>query len=116
MRVLGLDIGSSSVKAGILRSGAITGRVARVSFPTRYDGERAEVDPQDVLSAIARAIGQLAGAKSVDVIAMSVMSPSWIAMDASGRALTPIVTHQDRRSVSIAKSLLAAIGSSRFLK
>jgi sugar (pentulose or hexulose) kinase len=116
MRVLGLDIGSSSVKAGILRSGAIVGRVARVGFATRYDGARAEVDPQDVLRAIDRAIGQIPGAKSVDVIAMSVMSPSWIAMDARGKALTPIVTHQDRRSVDVAKALIAASGSSRFLR
>src|SRR5204862_4365114 len=50
------------------------------------------------------------------VIAMSVMSPSWIAMDARGKALTPIVTHQDRRSVDVAKAMIAANGSARFLR
>jgi len=116
MRVLALDIGSSSIKAGVLVRGTLVGQIARATFPTRYDGERAEVDANDVLVALKRAIPSLKGAKSVDVIAMSAMSPSWVAMDSRGRAITPIVTHQDRRSTSIAKSLLADIGKSKFLK
>jgi xylulokinase len=115
MRVLGLDIGSSSVKAGILQRKRLVGRAVRVPFPTRFDDQRAEVDPRVILRSLARAIAELRGAKSVDVIALSVMSPSWLAMDARGRAITPIITHQDRRSTSVANALLKRIGQRRLL-
>jgi xylulokinase len=117
MTILGVDIGSSSVKAGILRGTRVVGRIARESFATRYDGTRAEVHPDEILAALGRAIRALDGrAKRVDAIALSVMSPAWIAMDRHGKALTPFVTHQDRRSVDIAMELEERIGKQRHLK
>ena len=115
MTLLGLDIGSSSIKAGILRDGKIVGPVARESFPTRYDGVRAEVDPAAIMRAIVSAIRDLPQANTVDAIALSVMAPSWLAMDKRGRAITPIVTHQDRRSVEIATRLLRDVGKRKLL-
>ena len=117
MNVLALDIGSSSVKAAILRGDKIAGRITRVPFETEYDGVRAEVAPDEILRAIARAIAQLGrAAKSVDVVAISNMAPSWVAMDKRGRAITPIVTHQDRRSVDVAREIEKSVGKSRHLK
>src|SRR4051794_13353538 len=117
MTLLGLDIGSSSVKAGLLRDGKIVGgRVARASFDIRYDGTRAEVEPAHVMNAISSAIKQLVGVASVDVIAFATMSPSWLALDKRGRPLTPIVTHQDRRSVEVATQLLTRVGAATLLK
>ena len=93
MNVLGLDIGSSSVKAAVLRSGKIAGGIVRERFPTRYDGVRAEVEPDEILKAVAGAIRSIGdGARRVEVIGISVMSPAWVAMDGRGKALTPIVT------------------------
>src|SRR5215210_5018208 len=90
MKVLALDIGSSSVKAAILRNRKLAGRVQRAAFETRYDGDRAEVDADELLGAVARAI-RLVGedAKRVEAIALSVMSPAWVAIDHEGRAITP---------------------------
>ncbi len=117
MNVLGFDVGSSSVKAGILRKGKTVGQITRASFATNYSADRAEVSASAVLSAVAHAIAQLgARAKKVDVIVMSVMAPSWLAMNHDGRAITPVITHQDRRSVAEAKELLARFGKSRLLK
>src|SRR5687768_14930352 len=117
MNVLGLDIGSSSVKCAVLRGDRIAGRIARVRFETRYDGVRAEVDPDEILRAVARAIAQLgAAAKKVDAIAISNMAPSWVAMDKRGRAITPLVTHQDRRSVDVAREIERAVGKARHLR
>lgn len=116
MNILGLDVGSSSVKAGIVRDGKIVGSLARAAYPTQFDGPKVEVDPNKVLRAIGRAIGDLgAAAQKVDAIGLSVMSPAWIAMDRAGKPLTPIVTHQDRRSVEIARHLLARVGARNFL-
>jgi len=117
MTVLGLDIGSSSVKAAVLRGDRIAGRIARVAFETHYDGVRAEVDANEILRAVARAIAQLGRrVRRVDVVAISNMAPSWVAMDKRGRAITPIVTHQDRRSVEIAREIEKTVGKSRHLQ
>jgi xylulokinase len=43
------------------------------------------------------------------------MCPAWVAMDAKGKALTPIVTHQDRRSVAEAHELEQLHGKARHL-
>src|SRR6059058_3791575 len=115
--ILALDIGSSSVKAGLLRGDRVVGRIAREKFPTSYDGVRAEVDANQILRAVARAVHDLGpAARKVDAIALSVMSPSWVAMDKSGRTITPVVTHQDRRSMDVARQLEKRIGKSRHLK
>src|SRR4051812_28215525 len=111
MTLLALDIGSSSVKTAILRGTRVVGAVARQSFVTNYDAGRAEVDPNAIVLAVARAVKTLGrAAKSVDAIALSVMAPAWLAMDKHGRPITPIVTHQDRRSVEIAHALEKRIG------
>jgi xylulokinase len=117
MNLLGLDIGSSSVKAAVLVNGRVRGKIVRTSFKTRHENVRVEVDPQSLLKALAQAIDQLGRpAKSVDVIGLSAMSPAWVAMDARGKPLTPIVTHQDRRSTEVAIELERRIGKERFLK
>ncbi len=117
MNILGLDIGSSSVKAAILRGTRVVGRIARESFPTTYNGVRAEVDPNHILRAIHKTILSLgSSARRVDAIALSVMSPAWVAMDKHGHAITPMVTHQDRRSVDVAIEFENKIGKSRHLK
>jgi xylulokinase len=117
MPILGLDIGSSSVKAGVLRGTRVVGKIGRASFATRYDGPRAEAEPEHLLRAVARAIKELGpAAKTVDAVALSVMAPAWLAMDRAGKPLTPIVTHQDRRSVDVARDLEKRIGKRRLLK
>ncbi len=57
--ILGIDIGSSSVKAALLRGERPIGKIGRVSYPTHLDGPRVEVDPKKILRAIHQAIGQL---------------------------------------------------------
>jgi sugar (pentulose or hexulose) kinase len=47
---------------------------------------------------------------------MDVMAPSWIALDKHGKPLTPIITHQDRRSVEVAIELERRVGKARHLK
>lgn len=108
---LGLDIGSSSVIAGILRGTRVLAEAPRVFFKSRCDGPRVEVDPDELLRAVRTAIAGLGGrAREVDAIHLAVMCPAWVAMDRRGEALTPIVTHQDRRSAALALELEARVG------
>ena len=117
MKILGIDVGSSSVKTAILRGEHAIGRIVREPFETYYDGVRAEVDADRLLRAVARAIGRIGpAAKRVDAVALSTMSPSWVAMDKQGRAITPIVTHQDRRSTDVARELEKRVGKARHLR
>jgi xylulokinase len=115
--LLGLDIGSSSVIAGILRGTEVLAEAPRVFFKSRHDGPKVEVDPDELLSAVQKAVAGLGTkAKSVDAIALAVMCPAWVAMDKKGGPLTPIITHQDRRSVAEAHALEERIGKKRHLK
>ncbi|MDQ3815840.1 MAG: FGGY family carbohydrate kinase [Armatimonadota bacterium] len=116
LTLLGLDVGTSSVIAGILRGKEVVAESPRVFFRSRCDGPRVEVDPNDLLRAMKQAIAALDGqAKKVDAIGLAVMSPAWVAMDAAGNALTPLVTHQDRRSVAIAQEIENRVGKERHL-
>lgn len=73
--------------------------------------------PDDLLRALRRGIADLGPAgKQVDSIHLAVMSPAWVAMDQQGRALTPIITHQDRRSVEVARMLESRLGRARHLR
>ncbi len=115
--LLGLDIGSSSVKSAILKNGKIVGEVVRAAFKTRYDGPSVDVEAKAIALAVAQAIRKVgSGAKKVDAIALAVMAPSWVAMDKRGHALTAVVTHQDRRSVKEAMELEERVGKERHLK
>jgi xylulokinase len=114
--LLGLDIGSSSVIAGILVGKKVLAESPRVFFKSTHAGARVEVDADDLLRAVAEAIKGLKGqAKKVDAIALAVMCPAWVAMDKSGKALTPLVTHQDRRSVDIASEIESRVGKKRHM-
>jgi len=114
--LLGLDVGSSSVIAGLLRGTRVVAVAPRVFFPTKHTGPRAEVDPAALLAALRTSIKRLGPrVKQVDAIALAAMGPAWVAMDRNGRALTPIVTHQDRRSVAEAHELEGRLGLDRHL-
>lgn len=78
---------------------------------------KVEVDAERLLRAVGEAISGLGSkTRNVDAIALSVMSPSWVAMDRNGRAITPIITHQDRRSTEIAGELEKRVGEKRHLR
>src|SRR4051812_20037822 len=117
MKFLALDVGSSSVKSAILKNGKIAGQIARAGYSTRRDGVCVEVDAGAILKAVRDAIKEVGKeAKTVDGIGLTVMAPSWVAMDHEGRPLTPVVTHQDRRSMEIARELEKKVGKQRHLK
>ncbi|MBL9206404.1 MAG: hypothetical protein JNN01_15035 [Opitutaceae bacterium] len=113
---LGLDIGSSSVIAGILRGTRVLAEAPRAFFRSKHIGPSVEVDPEELLAAVATAIRGLgSAAREVDHIALATMCPAWVAMDKTGKPLTPIVTHQDRRSVPEARAIEEKIGKERHL-
>jgi len=117
MKLLAIDIGSSSIKAAVLTNGGDPRRVVRAAFPTRYNSSRAEVLADDIEKALRRVIDALdTAARTVGLIVSTTMAPSWLAMDRHGKAITPIVTHQDRRAVVEAHDIEKQIGKARHLR
>ena len=112
--LLAIDVGSSSVKAAILDGVEIAGNVASASFATDYDGPRVEVPAERVDTALREAVAQL-DLSNVERVGLTGMAPAWLAMADDGTALTPIVTHQDRRSLHQAHAIEHAIGRGRHL-
>jgi len=118
MSLLALDFGTSSLKAAVLRGSGATSRVVVMPYKLRLSNGCAEVLTNDVLRALRQAIAALPleKVKAVDYVAIAGMSPAWCAMDARGRALTPLVIHQDRRSIAEAHEIERRVGRARHLK
>src|SRR5690606_4665043 len=90
MALLGIDIGSSSIKCGLLNGPRVVGQAVTVPFKTTFAGVRAEVNPEAILRALGQALRHLGPrVRRAEAIALSTMSPSWLAMDRAGKAITP---------------------------
>ena len=117
MHVLALDIGSSSVKAAVISGGRILGSIARRPVETRLDPPRVEIPAEPLWRAFALAIRDLGrAAREADRIALDALSPSFVLLDRKGDPLTPLITHQDRRSVAQAKEIEGLFGDEEHLR
>jgi len=110
--LLGVDEGTSAVKAVLydtdLRQVAEARREKPLSHPRPGWVEQ---DPEDVLAAVVGAIGSVLREASGEIVACGLdhQGESVLAWDAdSGRALTPVVTWQDKRSLQILERLEAS--------
>ena len=99
-RVLGLDVGTSSVRAHVFDASAEErGRAAKRNYP-------GETDPDRVLELAQQVIEEAGGADGVDAVGGSCFGHSLLALDNSGRPLTPILGWRDTRSAAAAERLL----------
>lgn len=108
--VLALDVGSSSVRARAYdEDGNEVPRVgAQESYEVRHGpGGRAEFDPEqlarEVTAALERARRECDA--PIDAVGASCFWHSLLAVDERGRALTPVLTWRDNRSVDDADAL-----------
>jgi gluconokinase len=109
MRVLGLDVGSSSVRAiPFDEHGRAAGTAARRAYEPRHgrDGS-AELDP-DALVDAARAVLDEAGG-SHDAVGISCFWHSLLLLDAHDRPLTRVLLWSDRRAAAQADELAARL-------
>lgn len=106
---LGIDIGTSSVKA------LAVSRERRVSASGKYPAgtSATEHDPKMLLAAVKEAIqgvlSQGVSPEDIGGIGMDGHGPSIVFVDEEGRAVTPIVTWQDRRAEEEMNALRSAI-------
>ena len=106
-RVLALDLGTSSVRALLFddHGAAVPGALAR--RPTHLelsDEGRAELDPDEVVTALGECLDELAGRGELDGVEHVATSCAWhsvIALDSDGRRLTGALTWADTRAAPL---------------
>jgi glycerol kinase len=109
--LLGIDEGTTAVKAGLFDDELRPVAQARRPVPVTHPGpELVEQDPELILEAVIDAVEEVlehAGGREVLAAGLDHQGESVLAWDAdSGRALTPVVVWQDKRH----QPLLAQIG------
>ncbi|MEI6098804.1 MAG: FGGY-family carbohydrate kinase [Alphaproteobacteria bacterium] len=108
---LGIDLGTTAVKAAVLTAtGACLARFAR-AYPTMRPGPGlAEQDPQDWMNLIGAALTEFAGAGlRVGHGCLSSQVNTHVFIDSSGRALAPAILWQDTRAAAEAAELDAML-------
>jgi xylulokinase len=111
--VLGLDLGTTELKAGIVD---LEGRLLALTRQA-YDLEigadgRAEQDPGAWWSAVVGSVRSLRAAEVAEIVAIAAdgHGPTLVATDARGEATRPAITFLDTRPAAEAAALTAATG------
>jgi xylulokinase len=114
MRILALDVGTSSVKAAVLdlETGGYAGSIGKIAYPLDHPTpDAAEVPARRLWEAVAAAAREATrSVEGVEAIGLSCLSPALVLLDAADRPLTPIWTHLDRRARPAARQVWAAVG------
>jgi xylulokinase len=112
--VLGLDLGTTEIKAGIVDLDGRLLALTRHAYDLTIDGPRgrAEQDPGAWWSAVVGAVRSLRAADLADIVAIAAdgHGPTLVATDARGEATRPAVTFLDTRAAAEADALTAATG------
>lgn len=109
--VLGIDVGTSAVKAAVFDTDGTLRASARASYETRYPAPgHAEQDPRDWWSAIGRAsreiVAALGGGRDrIGGVGIAAQMCGCVAVDANGEPLHPCLIWLDTRSAPIARKI-----------
>src|SRR3954465_14719169 len=99
MRILSLDVGTSSVKAAVLdvERAALDGPVADVPYDLRHPvPEAAEAAPDVLWSAVTKAARQATrGLNGIEGVGLSCMTPALVLLGAADQPIAPIWTPLD---------------------
>jgi xylulokinase len=114
--LLGIDLGTTSVKALLVSPSGEALGLGRCTHPTRRDGAIAEQDPTDwwaaVVTAVRRALADAwdDGRTELSGIAVSGQGPTTVALDATGAHLAPAIIWLDTRATGLAGELSSHVG------
>jgi sugar (pentulose or hexulose) kinase len=115
VKLLSVDIGTSSVKAAVLDGAFNILHTANAGYKIKtLNVDWVELEADDVLAAITGAVAGLPGIKDIELVCFDNFSPSFMLMDADGNAMSPILTHLDRRSKRQTQDILKIVGKDRF--
>ncbi len=116
MKVLGLELGTDSVRAAVLdvTNAAPLGPVERVAYPLDHPTpDAAEVPPERFWKALTTAARRAATpVEGIAGVGLTCADSGLVLLDHAGRLLGPIWLQQDRRSRPAARQAWAALGES----
>jgi xylulokinase len=116
MKILALDVGTSSVKAAVLDvdSARPAGPVGRAGYALDHPAaDAAEVPAERVWEAVAHAARAATAGKAgaaVEGVGLSCLTPALVLLDERDRPLAPVWTHLDRRARPVARRVWADVG------
>jgi len=115
--LLGIDLGTSSVKVGVFtRDGALLGFARRALRVDTGPGGAAEADPEAWWSATVDAIREAAAGLALgdlQAIGAGGQGPTLVLVDADGRPVRPALTWSDTRSAPQSARLAERLGTDR---
>ncbi len=115
---LGIDVGTTNVKALLCDSAGRTLATASRGYPTQHrTATWAEQDPEDWWSATRSAVADLARTSPLDTvsaIAFSAQAPTLIAVDRNGDPLRPAMIWMDRRAEAQCRELANDFGDPEY--
>jgi gluconokinase/xylulokinase len=110
---LGLDLGTSGLKAlAIGAAGDVVAR-AEASYPTRRPAPgAAEQQPADWVDAVVRCVRELTAGRDLEVrgIGLAAMLPTLVTVDGDGQAIGPALSWEDARAEPDGERLRQAAG------
>ena len=109
--LLGLDVGSSRVKALLVDPQGKEAWTTAVPSPFATTAEGVEAAVDELLGAVRRAVAELgAERKRVAAVGVAGLAESGAPLDAKGRALAPVIAWHDRRGEEVAERLRERFG------
>ena len=119
--ILGIDIGTTSLKAALFDADLQAVGRAKVGYSTVYPAPGwAEQDPRQWWDAMKTALGSLYSAPGAPepadlaIIAIDAMTPTMVPVDAQGRALRNALIWMDRRAEVESQAIDEALGDDLF--
>lgn len=115
MRILAVDVGTSSAKAAVLNlaTGDPVGAVVKSDYDLDHPTpEAAEIQAERLWAALTAVVRDAArhADEPVQGIGLSCLTPALVLLDDADRPLGPVWTHLDRRSRPAARQIQAAVG------
>ncbi|MDP9452664.1 MAG: FGGY family carbohydrate kinase [Actinomycetota bacterium] len=109
--LLGLDLGTSRLKAVLVDGEGIEVATSAVATPFRPRGEQVDMEVECLWDGLGRAILGLGGARrQVTAVGVAGMAESGTVLDAHGRALAPVIAWHDPRGAGAVRALEARFG------
>jgi xylulokinase len=108
---VGIDVGTTGLKAVVLDAGARLLRSHAVRYPTALAGLGAEQDPAAWWHAARTALREvLVPGEPVAAVAVTSQGPTLVAIDEAGEPLGPALTWIDRRATAEAREVAEVLG------
>lgn len=114
LTTIGIDVGTTGLKAVALDADARLTREHTVRYPTALAGAAAEQDPNAWWSAARTALRAVTvPGEPVRGVAVTAQGPTLVRLDGDGRVLGPALTWIDRRATDEAAEIAALLGATR---